>query len=257
MAVSCASIPRELFEIELFGYETGSLPGIAAEGKPGRFELAENGTLFLDEISTMPLDLQLKLLRVVETHRIQRLGSTLPKELNIRIIASTSQNLSRMVERGDFRKDMYFRLSSLKLEIPPLRERPEDIPLYAAYFLRGLNEKAGDAPKTMSPEFLDGLCAYNWPGNVRELQNCIARAFYSSGDVLTGESLSLSLENSLQEPALFAQQTMDANEGAIIAALTISKGNVDAAAEHLGISRATLYRRMKKYGIIPRLLKQR
>ena len=206
----------------------------------------------------MPLEMQLKLLRAVETHSIQRLGSTQPIQLNIRIIASTSQELGRLAERGSFRKDMYFRLSSLKLDIPPLRERPEDIPLYAEYFLRGLNESNPDAPKSMSPEFLEGLRAYDWPGNIRELQNSVARAYYSSaGSLLTSENLVLSLERQEADASGETPSLPDAGEGAIVAALTICNGDVDAAAERLGVSRATLYRRMKKYGIVPRLLKQR
>ena len=259
VVVNCASIPWELFEMELFGYEADAFPGRASEGKPGRFELADNGTLFLDEVSAMPLEMQLKLLRAVETHSIQLLGSTRPIQLNIRIISSTSQDLTRLAERGSFRKDMYFRLSSLKLEIPPLRERPEDIPLYAEHFLRGLNDGSPDTPKTLSPEFLEGLRAYDWPGNIRELQNSIARAYYGSADsVLSSESLRQSLERQGAEvPAAPPAAISDAGEGAIVAALTISNGDVDAAAERLGISRATLYRRMKKYGIVPRLHKQR
>ena len=258
VVVNCASIPRELFEMELFGYEASAFPGRAAEGKPGRFELADNGTLFLDEVSNMPLEMQQKLLRAVETHSIQRLGSTQPIQLDIRIIASTSQQLSRLVERDSFRRDMYFRLSSLKLDIPPLRERPEDLALYAEYFLRGLNESSSDTPKSMTPEFLEGLRAYDWPGNVRELQNSIARAYYSSaGSTLTSENLVLSLERREPEAPADATLLSNAGEGGIIAALTICNGDVDAAAERLGISRATLYRRMKKYGIIPRLIKQK
>ena len=258
VVVNCASIPRELFEMELFGYEASAFPGRAAEGKPGRFELADSGTLFLDEVSNMPLEMQQKLLRAVETHSIQRLGSTHPIQLDIRIIASTSQQLSRLAERDSFRRDMYFRLSSLKLDIPPLRERPEDIVLYAEYFLRGLNEISSDAPKSMTPEFLEGLRAYDWPGNVRELQNSIARAYYSSvGTTLTSENLVLSLERQEPEAPAAAPLLSNAGEGGIIAALTICNGDVDAAAERLGISRATLYRRMKKYGIVPRLVRQK
>ena len=153
---------------------------------------------------------------------------------------------------------MYFRLSSLKLDIPPLRERPEDLALYAEYFLRGLNESSSDTPKSMTPEFLEGLRAYDWPGNVRELQNSIARAYYiSAGSTLTSENLVLSLERREPEAPADATLLSNAGEGGIIAALTICNGDVDAAAERLGISRATLYRRMKKYGIIPRLIKQK
>ena len=255
VAVNCASIPRELFDMELFGYEANAFPGKLDEGKPGRFELAQNGTLFLDEVSAMPLEMQIKLLRAVETHCIQRLGSTQEIQLNIRIISSTNQDLTRLIERGDFRKDMYYRLSTLKLEIPPLRDRPEDIELCAGHFLQTLNENSLSAPKSMSGEFLTGLREYDWPGNIRELQNSIARAYYTSRDsVLSAEDLSLSLERP-ESPAAPAPAKGDAGEGAILSALTICRGDVQAAADRLGLSRATLYRRLKQYNINPKQLK--
>ena len=196
-----------------------------------------------------------KLLRAVETHCIQRLGSTQEIQLNIRIISSTNQDLTRLIERGDFRKDMYYRLSTLKLEIPPLRERPEDIELCAGRFLQTLNENSLSAPKSMSGEFLKGLREYDWPGNIRELQNSIARAYYTSRDsVLSAEDLSLSLERP-EPPAAPAPAKGDAGEGAILSALTICRGDVQAAADRLGLSRATLYRRLKQYNINPKQLK--
>ena len=255
VAVNCASIPREMFDVELFGYETNAFPGKVDEGKPGRFELAQNGTLFLDEVSAMPLEMQIKLLRAVETHCIQRLGSTSEIQLNIRIISSTNQDLTRLIERGDFRSDMYYRLSTLKLEIPPLRERPEDIALIAGRFLQTLNENSLSAPKSMSEEFLEGLREYSWPGNIRELQNSLARAYYTGkSSVLSAEDLSLSLEHSEPQESP-ATVITDTGEGAIMAALTICRGDVQAAAERLGLSRATLYRRLKQYNINPKQLK--
>ena len=186
-------------------------------------------------------------------HRAQlQLGQNLVRR-GIDIGESGIGNLLRFLLSG-----FQLRLSSLKLDIPPLRERPEDIPLYAEYFLRGLNESNPDAPKSMSPEFLEGLRAYDWPGNIRELQNSVARAYYSSaGSLLTSENLVLSLERQEADASGETPSLPDAGEGAIVAALTICNGDVDAAAERLGVSRATLYRRMKKYGIVPRLLKQR
>ena len=256
VAVNCASIPRELFEMELFGYEAGAFPGKVDEGKPGRFELAQNGTLFLDEVSAMPIEMQIKLLRAVETHRIQRLGSTQEIQLNIRIIASSNQNLPRLIERGDFRRDMYYRLSALKLEIPPLRERPEDIILCAERFLQSLNESSGQEPKAMSRAFREGLMEYDWPGNIRQLQNSIARAYYGSSEPeLTAEDLARSLENFAQVEKAPAVRS-DTGEGGIVAALTVCGGDVQAAAERLGMSRATLYRRMKQYGISPRQIRR-
>ncbi|MBR4394578.1 MAG: sigma-54-dependent Fis family transcriptional regulator [Oscillospiraceae bacterium] len=255
VAVNCASIPRELFDMELFGYEMNAFPGKVDEGKPGRFELAQNGTLFLDEVSSMPLEMQIKLLRAVETHCVQRLGSTREIQLNIRIISSSNQDLEQLVEHGAFRKDMYFRLSTLKLEIPPLRERPEDIALFAGRFLQTLNENSLSPPKTMSEEFLNGLREYDWPGNIRELQNMLARAYYTSESaVLSAGDLSFSLKRpeTTERPA---QTKGDSGEGAIMAALTICRGDVQAAADRLGLSRATLYRRLKEYGIDPKKLK--
>ena len=256
VTVNCASIPRELFEMELFGYEAGAFPGKVDEGKPGRFELAQNGTLFLDEISAMPIEMQIKLLRAVDTHRIQRLGSSQEIQLTLRIISSSNQNLTRLIERGDFRKDMYFRLSTLKLEIPPLRERPGDIAFLAERFLQSLNENSPDPPKTMSRSFREGLTEYEWPGNIRQLQNSIARAYYASTrSELSAEDLAHSLESPLPETRQSAFRG-DAGEGGIVAALTVCGGDVQAAAERLGISRATLYRRMKQYGISPRRIRR-
>lgn len=255
VVVNCASIPRELFEMELFGYESDAFPASNAEGKPGRFEFAQNGTLFLDEVSTMPLEVQSKLLRAVETHSVQRLGSTQDIHLNIRIIAATNQNLARMVEKGEFRKDMYYRLSALMLDIPPLRERPEDIELCAHRFLQKLNENSMSPPKSMSQEFIDGLKQYDWPGNTRQLQNGLARAYYISGEnTLTAADLELAVEKR-EAPAGAPMRSKDGGEASIIAALTVCRGDVDATAECLGVSRATLYRRMKQYGISPKQIK--
>ena len=256
VAVNCASIPRELFEMELFGYEAGAFPGKVDEGKPGRFEMAQNGTLFLDEVSAMPIEMQIKLLRAVETHRIQRLGSTQEIQLNIRIISSSNQNLPRLIERGDFRRDMYYRLSALKLEIPPLRERPEDIILCAERFLQTLNATNANTPKTMSRAFQEGLKEYDWPGNIRQLQNSIARAYYGCAEtILTAGDLARSLENTVPGEKLPAARS-DTGEGGIVAALTVCGGDVQAAAERLGVSRATLYRRMKQYGISLRQIRR-
>ncbi|MBO7373586.1 MAG: sigma-54-dependent Fis family transcriptional regulator [Oscillospiraceae bacterium] len=255
VAVNCASIPREMFDLELFGYEANAFPGKLDEGKPGRFELAQNGTLFLDEVSAMPLEMQIKLLRAVETHCIQRFGSTREIQLNIRIISSSNQDLTRLIERGDFRKDMYYRLSALKLEIPPLRERPEDISLIAGRFLQTLNENSLSAPKRMSEDFLKRLQEYDWPGNIRELQNSVARAYSTSSTPgLSGDDLAFSMERP-EPPANPAGGKNDSGEGAILAALTICRGDVQAAADRLGLSRATLYRRLKQYNINPKQLK--
>jgi len=253
VAINCASIPRDLLETELFGYEAGAFPGSSGEGNPGRFELANRGTLFLDEISELPLEFQSKLLRAVETHCINRLGGGQDVQLDIRIITATSTRLEEAVTAGSFRRDLYFRLNVLKLEIPPLRERPGDISYCAGMFLERLNRSHPDMEKSFAPEFVAGLMKYDWPGNVRELQNGIERAFYSSVEsILTEDSLRYVMPTAPQKEEPEPQLSGEAGE--ILAALTVAGGSVDAAAARLGVSRATLYRRLKKYGINPKVI---
>ena len=246
VAVNCASLHRDMLESELFGYESGALPGGAARGGgPGKFELAHGGTLFLDEIGELPIEFQSKLLRAVETHRITRVGGSQEIDLDIRIIASTNRKLEQLAVEGGFRQDLYFRLNVLKLEIPPLRERPGDIGLCAGHFLERLNKMSPEAERSMAPEFLSGLMEYDWPGNVRELQNTIERAYYSTiGALLDAQSLRLSLCPSSKPPAEPASEA-----GELLSALTLSGGSVEDAARRLGMSRATLYRKIKRCGI--------
>ena len=252
--LNCAALPQELIESELFGYEAGAFPGGTGEGNPGRFELANRGTLFLDEISELPLEFQSKLLRAVETHSIVRLGGGQEVPLDIRIITATSTKLEEAVAAGSFRQDLYFRLNVLRLDIPPLRERPTDISFCAGVFLERLNRLNPTMQKSFTPDFVAGLMRYDWPGNVRELQNGIERAFYSSSEsVLTDDSLRFVVPQTEQDEADEPPLTGEAGE--ILAALTMCGGNVDAAAEKMGTSRATLYRRIKKYGINPKSLK--
>ena len=247
VAINCASIPRDLLERELFGYEAGAFPGAqSAEGNPGRFELANHGTLFLDEIGELPIEFQPKLLRAVETHSITRVGGGQEIELDIRIIASTNRRLEQLAAEGGFRQDLYYRLNVLKLEIPPLRERPGDIGLCAEHFLSRLNAMSGEQERNMTAEFLSGLMEYDWPGTVRELQNSLERAYYSAaGGELDAQSLRLALL-----PGPKPQERQDSGEaGELLAALTLSGGDVEEAAKRLGTSRATLYRRIKRCGI--------
>lgn len=247
VAVSCASIPRDLLESELFGYEAGAFIGAITEGNPGRFELANHGTLYLDEVAEMPLEFQSKLLRAVETHSITRLGGGEEIKLDIRIIASTNRKLEQAVTAGSFRQDLFFRLNVLRLEIPPLRSRPCDITLCAEKFFERLNTLNPEMKKTLSPEFLAGLVKYSWPGNVRELQNGIERAFYASQEtVLTEDSLRFVYDDETDRDA---PPSSCSEAGEILAALTVCAGNVEEAARRLGTSRATLYRRIKKYNI--------
>ncbi|RLA95000.1 MAG: sigma-54-dependent Fis family transcriptional regulator, partial [Deltaproteobacteria bacterium] len=174
VAINCASIPAELMESELFGYEKGAFTGAYAQ-TIGKFEYADGGTLFLDEISTLKPELQAKLLRVIEEKRIQRIGSARPIPVDVRIIAATNMDLKKMVEEGKFRQDLYFRLNVLPIQLPPLRERKDDIPLLLDYFVKKFNEKYRRKVKGFSPEAVEALKQYQWPGNVRELENLVER----------------------------------------------------------------------------------
>lgn len=255
VAVNCASLPRDLIESELFGYEKGAFTGALREGNPGKFELANHGTLFLDEIGEMPLEFQAKLLRAVESLRIRRLGGTQERKLDLRVIAATNRNLRHEAEQGRFRQDLYYRLNVLKLDIPPLRERPLDIGFCAKAFLEGFNQKYPEQRKEMSPDYLDALQQYDWPGNVRELQNSMERTFYACNTdvltaddfrfVITGMTVSVKKENCGQKN----------KREEILAVLRSAEGRAEVAAQKLGISRATFYRMCKRYGIEPKKVK--
>lgn len=256
VAINCASIPRNLLEQEMFGYEAGAFVGAVSEGNPGRFEFANNGTLFLDEISELPLDFQSKLLRAVETHSITRVGGAQEIALNIRIIAATNRRLDRCVTNGSFRQDLYFRLNVLRLSIPSLVERPGDIAATAEHFLDRLNASHTDMSREMTPEFMAGLIEYSWPGNVRELQNGIERAFYSAPEgPLDADSLRFVFDVDAA-PAKSAAAETGGEAGEILSALAVCGGDVDLTAKKLGLSRATLYRRFKKHGIDPKAMKK-
>lgn len=254
VAVNCSSLPRDLVESELFGYEKGAFTGALKEGNPGKFELANHGTIFLDEIGEMPLEFQAKLLRIVQMHRVQRLGANYEKELDIRIIVATNRNLRLEVEKKRFRQDLYFRFNVLKLDIPPLRERPDDICYCAEKFLNHFNERYPDQKKYMSAEFLQKLVEYNWPGNIRELQNYIERAFYlCNSNIIVGDDFIYDNEKNMynnlnnshnRETSLEQLECKNIKD-----ILDKTNGNVEKAAKSLGISRASLYRRIKKFEI--------
>ena len=174
--INCAAIPKELLESELFGYEGGAFTGAKKEGKPGKFEVANGGTVFLDEIGAMPLEMQVKLLRVLEERRFVRVGGTKQVDLDIRVIAATNENLEKNVKEGKFREDLYYRLNVIKLDIPPLRERIDDIPLLSRIIISDLSKELGIEEKVLSDESIDIMMRYEWPGNVRELRNILERA---------------------------------------------------------------------------------
>lgn len=201
VAINCAAIPEGLLETELFGYEKGAFTG-AAGRKPGKFELAHRGTIFLDEIGDLPLALQAKILRALEERRFERVGGTVPIQVDVRVVAATNRHLKAAVAARQFREDLYFRLSVFPITIPPLRERVEDIPTLARYFIdkfcRDLNRK----PLALAPSAEQDLRGYAWPGNVRELQNCIERAvILTEGDTIHARHLSLSFRASASASA--------------------------------------------------------
>lgn len=246
ISVDMGAIPETLFESELFGHQKGAFTG-ASDDKPGRFELAGGGTLFLDEIGNLPLILQTKLLAVLEQRSIHRIGSGTPIPIDIRLISATNQPILQMVEKGAFRQDLLYRLNTIELVLPPLRERIEDIPLLAEAFLREASRKYGKQGLEISKRSMKQLQQYNWPGNVRELQNTLARA------VILSEENQVRFDQ-LGSPSgtLTPQDTLNIvdNEKLLIQkALLTNRGNVTRAAADLGIDRNALYRRMKKYGI--------
>ena len=255
VAVNCASLPRDLIESELFGYEKGAFTGALREGNPGKFELANHGTLFLDEIGEMPLEFQAKLLRAVESLRIRRLGGTQERKLDLRVIAATNRNLRHEAEQGRFRQDLYYRLNVLKLDIPPLRERPLDIGFCAKAFLERFNQKYPEQRKEMSPDYLDALQQYDWPGNVRALQNSMERTFYACNtDVLTADDFRFVITGmTVSDKKENCGQKNKREE--ILAVLRSAEGRAEVAAQKLGISRATFYRMCKRYGIEPKKVK--
>lgn len=265
IAVNCASLPRSLVESELFGYEKGAFTGARSEGSPGKFELADGGTIFLDEVGELPLEIQATLLRVLDNHKIIRIGGRTEKNLDVRVIAATNRNLYQEVQNGNFRSDLFFRINVLKFDIPPLRERGADIPLLAHAFLGQINEKGDSRKKELSPGFLGQLTRYQWPGNVRELQNTIVRAYYAcKGTTITDQELPSHIRDAApprptvhETPAAsssrdFTYILSSAERQAVTDALHSSGGDVAKAGELLGISKATVYRRIKKYGIVLR-----
>ncbi len=254
--VNCAAIPFELAESELFGYEKGAFTGARIGGKKGKFKLAEGGTLFLDEVGSLPLSLQAKLLRVLQDKEIQPLGSNHSERIDFRLVAATNAKLDDLVQRGAFRGDLYYRLNVIPIEIPPLRERKEDIVFLAEKFLENINERMKTNVIGFSTEVIESLLKYHWPGNVRELINVIEQAVLNAHpkkiielenlptNILgTNESLADIQSNSLKKVISMTEKQ------AIENALKISKGNKARAAKLLGIHRASLYIKLKKYNI--------
>jgi two-component system response regulator AtoC len=252
IAVNCASMVESLLESEMFGHEKGAFTGAHAQ-RPGKCELAGDGTLLLDEIGDMTLALQAKLLRVLQEREFERVGGVRPLPLRARVIAATHHDLPRLVAEGRFRHDLYQRLKVVTIELPPLRERREDIPLLVEHLLARINERTRRRVSRVPPETLRRLQAHDWPGNVRQLENALLRAvIMAPGDVLLPELLP---QPGALEPAPVAPArlpTLDDVERAHVArVLEATRGHRGRACEILGISRPTLERKLRRYGLLP------
>jgi len=259
VAVNCAALPQSLVEAELFGHERGAFTG-AEERRLGRFEAAHRGTLFLDEIGDLPLTMQVKLLRVLQSRVIERLGSTRSVEVDVRIIAATSRDLEAMVAEGSFREDLYYRLNVFPIALPPLRDRRSDVLLLADHFVETFNRSHGKAVKRIATPAIDMLMAYHWPGNVRELENCVERAvLMARDDVILGHHLPPSLQlpagSTSDEPQSLQAQLDRVEQDLIVDALKASRGNMARAARTLSITERQMGIRVRKYGIEPRSFK--
>ncbi|EAX47964.1 sigma54 specific transcriptional regulator, Fis family [Thermosinus carboxydivorans Nor1] len=256
--VNCAALPESLLESELFGYDEGAFTGARKGGKPGKIELANGGTFFLDEIGDMTLAMQAKLLRVLQEREIERVGGTKTNKVDVRIIAATNRDLEKMIERGEFRQDLYYRLNIISLHIPPLRERKEDIPLLCTALLKKINVQVQHWVDGVSPEAMELLLAYDWPGNVRELENVLERAVNLMEEderQILPEHLPPALKKIHKAKDLddglkdLAGILCDTEKQAIYKALEATGGNKSKAAKLLGIHRSGFYQKLHKYNI--------
>jgi len=265
IVINCAAIPENLLESELFGHEKGSFSG-AINQRIGKFELADEGTIFLDEIGEMSLYTQSKILRLLEEQEFERVGGNKSVKVNVRIITATNKNLAEEVKAGTFREDLFYRIDVYPIELPPLRERIDDIPLLVFHFLEVLSERNNKEVISITPPALDRLKGYSWPGNIRELENVMERAILNSpGKVLTQDAFDNLYEdtitvqtkkmggNGVQTQSVSDQKTVlpleVVEKMAIEEALRANNGTISITAHQLGIGRATLYRKMKEYGI--------
>lgn len=268
IGINCAAIPHDLLESELFGYEEGAFTGAKKKGKPGKFEMADGGTILLDEIGDMPLSMQAKILRVLQNKQIERIGGSSPKEVDVRIVASTNQDLKQKIINNEFREDLFYRLNAAAITVPPLRERVEDIPPIIEVLLKKL-----DTGKVITASGMNLLTRYHWPGNVRELINVLERLIYlTDEDTIKAEHVKNTLSDLMQPESSetpstapsppsqgeeveedsglgIFQKVHTAEKEALLQALNTAKGNKTQAAKLLGIHRTTLYQKLKKYEI--------
>lgn len=243
VAINCGTIPRELIGSELFGYNDGAFTGAKKGGSPGKFELADGGTIFLDEIGDMPIDLQTTLLRVLEQKAITRIGGSQVIQINVRVIAATNRNLLDEVERGNFRRDLYYRLNVIAIRLVPVRERQADIELLLRHFLGRLGAQMGKTITSIEDNVWSIINAYQWPGNVRELQNVVERALHLvDGQTLRIEHLPEEIRRTDKDLGVLDQNvTVPQYEKMVISALLAeNQGSLTRVANHLGIARSTL-----------------
>ncbi len=250
VVVNCSAYPQTLIESELFGYEKGAFTG-ATQRKLGRFEIAHEGTIFLDEVSEIPLPSQVKILRFLQFQEFERLGGTETIKVNVRVIAATNKDLGEEVKKGNFREDLYYRLNVIPINLPPLRERKGDIPLLVEYFLKRLSTQSGKGIKELSPSAMQSLINYNWPGNVRELENVLEYAFVlTKGKIIEAKALPPALRSSGIIWSKDKIASLEDNEKKfLIEMLNEFNWNKLQVAKRLGISRSTLYAKLKKYNL--------
>ena len=254
IALNMAAIPKDLIESELFGYEKGAFTGASKTGKMGLFEVANHGTIFLDEIGEMAFDLQAKLLRVLESGEFIKVGDTRPIKVNVRIIAATNRDLQKEIEAGHFREDLYYRLSVFRIQLPPLRERIEDIELYVRAFVKMFGPGVGKKIEEITPEYLGTLKKHVWKGNVRELRNVIERSMIiADGAVLTVSDLPFDIQQSVLESeggkGYSEFDLAQVEKAHIRKVLQYTGGNKTEAARLMHIGLTTLYRKIEEYGI--------
>ncbi len=260
IAINCAAVPETLLESELFGHEKGAFTSAVAQ-RQGRFELADGGTLFLDEVGDIPAAMQAKLLRVLQERRFERVGGTESIEVDVRVVAATNRNLQKLVKRGKFREDLYYRLNVVKIDLPPLRDRAEDVPLLAAHFVRKY-AAPGAEPAKIAPQAMDLLLQYRWPGNIRELENAIERACVTARDgIIRPEDLpaevatpskprppfAIDLHKAL--PELLNRVTADVEQEYIRKAMKQAHGNIGRCAKLCGLSRRSISAKIAEYQI--------
>lgn len=259
VAVNCAALPETLLESELFGHEKGAFTSAIGK-RVGRFELANGGTIFLDEVGDIPPAMQAKLLRVLQERRFERVGGAESVEVDVRVVGATNRSLQKLVQEGKFREDLFYRLNVVKIDLPPLRERREDIPLLAAYFAEKY-ARPGEAPKRIPPQVMNALLHYSWPGNIRELENAIERACVTSaGGSISAQNLPPDLFQPAHKspsdvdlhqplPNLLRQVQADIEQEYIRKALEKTRGNISQCAQLCGISRRSLSAKLGEYQI--------